>query len=121
MLLAAVVSLPSSTASGSSPVSILTQHNDNGRSGANLNESVLTAANVNVNQFGKLFIRPVDGHIYAQPLYVPGLTIPGKGMHNVVFVATMHNSLYAFDADNPAASAPLWQVSLGTPDRKSVV
>src|ERR1700758_880299 len=95
-------------------VSVLTQHNDNGRSGQNLDETTLNTSNVNQANFGKLFWRTVDGYIYAQPLYVPGLTIQGA-THNVVFVATQHNSVYAFDADNPEATAPLWQVNLGTP------
>ncbi|MBB6142854.1 hypothetical protein HNQ77_000798, partial [Silvibacterium bohemicum] len=95
-------------------VSVLTQHNDNARTGQNLNETILDTANVNQNSFGKLFWRTVDGFIYTQPLYVPGLTIQGA-IHNVVFVATEHNSVYAFDADNPNEPAPLWQVNLGTP------
>ena len=96
-------------------VSVLTQHNDNSRTGANLNETVLNATNVNMTRFGKLFARAVDGEVYAQPLYVPNLAVPGKGTHNVIFVATMNNSLYAFDADDPAQSTPLWQKNYGTP------
>jgi hypothetical protein len=95
------------------PVAVLTRSYDLSRSGVNLNEVVLNTANVRMAQFGKLFSRPVDGHIYAQPLYVPDVNVPGKGVHNVVYVATMHNTVYAFDADDPAASAPLWQVNLG--------
>ncbi len=95
-------------------VSVLTQHNDNARTGQNLNETTLNTSNVNQSTFGKLFWRTVDGFIYAQPLYVPGLTIQGA-THNVVYVATQHNSVYAFDADDPNAPAPLWQVNLGTP------
>src|SRR5438093_5043855 len=101
-------------AQGSGVASVWTQHNDNNRTGANLNETILTTSNVNVNQFGKLFSRVVDGQVYAQPLYVPGVNI-GQGVHNVVYVATMKNNLYAFDADDPNASTPLWQVSLGPP------
>ena len=97
-----------------SSVSVLTQHNDSGRTGANLAETVLNTSNTNVAHFGKLFSRSVDGYIYAQPLYVPGLDIPGKGTHNVVYAATEHNSVYAYDADDPNAEAPLWQVNLGT-------
>jgi hypothetical protein len=95
-------------------VPVLTQRNDNARTGQNLNEATLNTSNVNQNSFGKLFWRTVDGFIYAQPLYVPGLTIQGA-THNVVYVATQHNSVYAFDADNPNEPAPLWQVNLGTP------
>ncbi len=95
------------------PVDVLTQHNDPGRTGANLNETILNTTNVNIRTFGKLFTRPVDGQIYAQPLYVSSLNIAHKGVHDVVFVATMHNSVYAFDADNPTASAPLWHLTLG--------
>ena len=95
------------------PTSVLTRSNNNSRTGANLNEVVLNTSNVNVSQFGKLFSRPVDGQIFAQPLYVPDVNIPDQGTHNVVYVATQHNSVYAFDADDPNASTPLWQVSLG--------
>jgi hypothetical protein len=95
-------------------VSVLTQHNDNARTGQNTNETTLNTSNVNQSSFGKLFWRTVDGFIYAQPLYVPGLTIQGA-THNVVYVATEHNSVYAFDADSPNDPAPLWQVNLGTP------
>jgi hypothetical protein len=93
-------------------LSVLTQHNDNGRTGQNLQEVLLNTTNVNQNQFGKLFTRQVDGHIYAQPLYVSNVSIPNKGTHNVVYVATMHNSVYAFDADDPQAAEPLWKASL---------
>ena len=90
-------------------VSVLTQHNDNLRSGANLNETKLNTSNVNVNQFGLLASREVVGRIYAQPLYVSGITIAGK-VRNVVYVATMHNWVYAFDADDLSAGAgPLWK------------
>ncbi len=92
---------------------VLTQHNDNGRTGQNLGETVLTTANVNPSSFGKLFTRAVDGEIYAQPLYVSGVAVPGKGVHNVVYAATMNNTVYAYDADDPAQTAPLWSVSLG--------
>ena len=93
--------------------SVWTQHNDNLRTGANLKETVLNTQNVNPQQFGKLFARPVAGQIYAQPLYVPRVGVPGRGTHNVVFVATEHNDVYAFDADDPKQSVPLWHVSLG--------
>ncbi|HEX4770265.1 MAG TPA: fibronectin type III domain-containing protein [Bryobacteraceae bacterium] len=93
---------------------VLTQHNDASRSGANLHEAILNTANVNVNQFGKLFERPVDAEIYAQPLYVPHLRI-GDSIRNVVYVATEGNTVYAFDADDPSVPYPLWTVNLGTP------
>jgi hypothetical protein len=92
-------------------VSVTTHHNDIGRTGQNLNETTLTTSNVNVNQFGKLFACPVDGYLYAQPLYVAQVTI-STTTHNVVYVATENNSVYAFDADN---GTQLWHVNLGTP------
>ncbi len=94
-------------------VSVLTAQNDNSRSGANLNETVLNTSNVNVNQFGRLYSRSLDGYLYAQPLYVANVAIPGKGTHNVVYVATLHNTVAAFDADDPSQAAPFWQVNLG--------
>ncbi len=92
---------------------VTTHFNDPNRTGTNPSETTLTTSNVNVDTFGKLFSRSVDGQIYAQPLYVPDLDIPGRGVHNVVFVATEHNSVYAYDADTPSESTPLWHVSLG--------
>src|SRR5579863_4086915 len=88
---------------------ILTQHYDNARDGQNTSETILTLANVNSTTFGKLFALGVDGQVYAQPLYVPGVAIPGQGTHNVLYVETENDSVYAFDAD--AGGAPLWQVT----------
>jgi hypothetical protein len=103
-------------------VSVLTSRNNLARSGENLRETILTPANVNAEQFGKLFSYAVDGQVYAQPLYVPSLNIPGKGMHNVVYVATEHNTVYAFDADSNTGqnTQPLWQVSLTGPGETTV-
>jgi len=94
--------------------SVLMQHNDPARTGTDPQEKQLTPATVKAG-FGKLFSLPIDGQIYAQPLIVNGLDIPGKGVHNVVYVATMKNYVYAFDADNPNEDCPLWKSSLGKP------
>jgi hypothetical protein len=92
-----------------SQVSVLTWHNDNARTGQNLAETILTPTNVNSTNFGKKCSHSVDGQVYAQPLYVPGVSIAG-GTHNVLYVATEHDSVYAFDADCLSASA-LWHTS----------
>jgi uncharacterized repeat protein (TIGR03806 family) len=98
-----------------SAFNMLTYHNDNTRQGANTNEFLLNLQNVNVTNFGLLFSYPVDGFVYAQPLYVSGLVIPGQGTHNAVFVATEYNSIYAFDADSNAGTngGLLWHTNLG--------
>ena len=89
---------------------VFTWHNDLARDGVNAQEYALTTANVNTASFGKLFSCPVDGAVYAQPLWVANATIAGA-QHNVVLVATQHDGLFAFDADaNPCAQ--LWQASL---------
>src|SRR6185503_15240282 len=85
-------------------ISVLTQHNDNNRAGLNDKETVLTTSNVNTAKFGKLFSLAVDDQTYAQPLVVGNLTL-GSGTHNVVFIATVNNTVYAFDADN---GTPYW-------------
>jgi len=87
---------------------------DASRTGANLLETSLTASNVNSATFGKLWSYNVSGQVYAQPLYVTGVTIPGLGKKNVVYIADMHNNIYAYDADDQSkASTPYWQVSYG--------
>ena len=98
-------------ASSATAQRVTTSQYDNARTGANLNETKLTPRNVNVQHFGKLFTLHVDGDVYAQPLFLGGVEIPGKGRHDVLFIATEHDSVYAFDAyGNP--STPLWQASL---------
>jgi hypothetical protein len=112
LILACAVVIGGSTGIANGQVAVTTHHNDNGRTGQNLSETVLNTSNVNVNTFGKLFSRAVDGQIYAQPLYVPNLSVAGR-IRNVVYVATQNDSLYAFDADDPAASTPLWKMNFG--------
>ncbi len=96
--------------------SVLTYHYDAARTGQTNNETILTQAAVNANIFGKLFSQPVDGQVFAQPLYVPGVTINSQ-VHNVVFVATENDSVYAFDADSNAGdnANPLWHTSFVQP------
>jgi len=96
------------------PVPVPTWRYDLTHAGENTNETALTPANVNVNSFGKLFGMKVDGNVYAQPLYIPGLTMSDGNVHNVLFVATENDSIYAFDADsNGGANAkPIWQITL---------
>jgi outer membrane protein assembly factor BamB len=94
--------------------SVLTQHNDLSRTGANLKETILTPANVNVQHFGMLFNRVLDDQVYGQPLLATNVKI-GGGRHDVVYLTTVNNSVYAFDANDPAASTPIWHVNFGTP------
>src|SRR3984893_12432155 len=96
-------------------VSVWTNHNDNARTGANLSETILNSSNVNVNQFGKLFAYSVDASVYSQPLYIPNVAISGVGTRNVLYIATMNDSVYAFDADATTASQPLSMVNFTNP------
>jgi hypothetical protein len=89
----------------------MTYHNDLARDGANNQEYVLTTSNVNQTNFGKLFSCTVDGAVYAQPLWVPNVNI-GGGKHNVIVVATMHDSVYVFDADTNNCANPYWKQTL---------
>jgi hypothetical protein len=100
-------------------VDILTNRYDPQRTGANLAETILTAENVNVSRFGKLYSYPVDGAVYAQPLYVAGVMIDGIA-RNVLYVATMNDKLYAFDADLPPAP-PLWMRDFTSPPSVTAV
>lgn len=118
---AASVAYPSDTVNARITVinvaqsAVLTYHNDDARDGAYLEEVTLTPSNVNPSQFGKLISYSVDGQIYGQPLYLPQLNING-GTHDVVFVATQNNTVYAFDADATSGNgATFWQVNFGTP------
>jgi hypothetical protein len=100
--------------SGLTYAAITTYKGNSLRTGQYPNETILTTSNVTVAQFGKRVTYPVDGYVYAQPLFMPNVTIAG-GIHNVVFVATEHNSIYAFDADQMSAIPPLWHTSFIDP------
>jgi len=106
-----VLTLRRNVVAGAAPPfkGVLTYHNNNLRTGWNSSETSLTLKNVNVNTFGKLFEISADGLVDAQPLYVAGLGIPGKGTHNVLFVASEHDSVFGFDADD---GSTLWQVTV---------
>ena len=97
------------------PTAMFTQNNNNARTCANLAETLLSTNNVNTNQFGLLYTRPVDDQIYAQPLIATNVSIPGKGARNLVIVATVNDSVYAFDADDSSVTAPYWSVSFINP------
>jgi Bacterial Ig-like domain (group 3) len=100
----------SSTVQATQPV--LQRGYNEGVTGATLAETTLNTTNVAPGTFGLVFILPVDDAVFAQPLYVPNVVIPSQGTHNVVYVATMSDTLYAFDAD--AGGAPLWSVNFAS-------
>jgi len=93
------------------PVQVTTWHYDNARTGADAFETTLTPSNVNSTSFGKLFTYPVDGFVVGHPLFLPNVSVFGQGVHNVVYAATMHDSVYAFDADS-SSTTPLWMTSI---------
>src|ERR1700758_5490007 len=92
---------------------VTTSQYNNARTGAYLGEKILSPQNVNAKQFGRIFKYPVDGDVYAQPLFVPAVEIPGKGTHDVLYIATENDGVYAFDAEANSAT-PLWQVKLAS-------
>ena len=93
-------------------VDVVVHRYDNFRTNQNLSETILTTGNVNSTSFGKVYSFAVDGFVYAQPLYKSNVSIPSQGIHNVVYIATQHDSVFAFDADT---AAPLWQVNFTNP------
>jgi hypothetical protein len=106
---ALVIAVTSRTATSLGSTNVLTYHNDVARTGQNLAETILTPATVSVSTFGKVGFFAVDGKVDAQPLLLSGVPIAGQGTHNVVYVATEHDSVYAFDSDSGAV---LWRVSV---------
>ncbi|PYU23476.1 MAG: hypothetical protein DMG32_16055 [Acidobacteria bacterium] len=96
-------------------IDVLTAQYDLSRTSSNMQESILTRSNVNSSQFGKLFSRTLDAPLYASPLIVTNFNVPRVGLRNVVFIATLGNTVYAYDADDPNATSPYWSVNLGTP------
>ncbi len=117
-LLSRMSPIPKAAPLAAKGTNVLTYHNNNSGTGANLNETTLTPQNVNASSFGKLFSYDLDGQVYAQPLEVSNLRIDGK-VHNVLFVATENDSVYALDADNPTAgphhNGVLWHTSFINP------
>lgn len=113
-ILAGMTLCAAASAPAAAQVDVLTQHNDNARTGANTRETLLTPATVNRARFGMLFKRVVDDQVYTQPLVVTNVSVGGTP-HDVVYMTTVNNSVYAFDANDPAAAAPLWHVNFGTP------
>ena len=116
LVTASILFSPSSAvAQPATTAAVLTQHNDNGRTGANLAETQLNTGNVNTNQFGLLYRRAVDDQIYAEPLILTNVNIPSRGVHNVVYVATVNDTVYAFDADDGTVTSAYWTRSFINP------
>ena len=113
-LLAGLCLFATVAASAQARVDVLTQHNDNSRTGVNLRETLLTPTNVNQTRFGMLFKRVVDDQLYTQPLVVTDVEVAG-GTRDLLYVTTVNNSVYAFDANDSEASLPVWHVNFGTP------
>ena len=111
ILVASLVVVPPSHAQ---PAPVPTQHNDLARTGANLNETILNTANINTNTFGLVYTRPVDDQIYAQPLVMTNVNIPGVGPRNIVIAATVNNSVYAYDADSASITSPYWMANFNS-------
>lgn len=101
-------------------VSVLTHHNDNMRTGWNSNESILNVSNVDTAHFGRLCERLVDDEVYAQPLVVGNIDMLGFGIHNVLYIATVNNSVYAYDADERMIVNPYWSVNLTPPGSRVI-
>lgn len=98
----------------SAQVDVLTQHNDNTRTGVNLRETVLRPGNLTTTSFGLLFKRTLDDQLYTQPLLATGIAV-GGGTRDLLYVTTVNNSVYAFDANDAEATVPVWHVNFGTP------
>ena len=101
-------------------VNVVTQHYDQGRTGWYNRENQLTKSNIGLGSFGRIFSRPVDDQLYAQPLIVQGVDLGISGKKNIVYLATVNNSVYAYDADSPKVALPYWQVNLTPPGQRPV-
>ena len=114
MQVVAALAIAATTSTVPAQVDVLTQHNNNDRTGANLQETTLKPENVTMSRFGMLFKRTVDDQLYTQPLIVTGVSVSG-GTRDLVYVTTVNNSVYSFDANDPQAAKPVWHVNFGIP------